>query len=324
LNINYQPLQSHSVKVDLPYRQVLIQHCLAESSYTWDLIVNETGQTIYCSSSCKKITGYPPEVFIGNINYLKKIIHQEDKELWPTFMGNSQKSKNRTKEYRIIVSSGEVKWIASFVKPILLGEGTNQGILVSSFDITPYRECVIQLEQKNKILRKRNEDLVKQLSEAYCDIEHNKNKMIAHNKELLETNNALRVLAKNMEQIKKSTEDRLINDIYKNIYPLVSKLNEADTKKTRTRLIDSLTYKIDELCQTLNSEKSNRLIKFLTTTEIMVAALIKEDLRSSEIAKELKMSVATVKTHRRNIRRKLKIQNSRINLANYLKLKWHN
>ena len=140
----------------------------------------------------------------------------------------------------------------------------------------------------------------------------------------METNKALKVLAKNLDSLKKNTEKRLINDIYNDIYPMVLKLKYADTKTTVTRLINNLLYKIDELCQALNNKNGTNLRKSLTATEINVAALIKEDLRSSQIAKELKMSVATVKTHRRNIRRKFKIKNSRINLANYLKLKWHN
>lgn len=246
-------------------------------------------------------------------------------------ISNSQKCNTQTKEYRIIVSTGEVEWVASFLKPIMLGEGVNPGILVSSFDITPYRESAMELKQQNNILRKRNKDLVKQLSGAYRDIEFSKKQLLAqnkdldkNNKELLETNNALRVLAKNLDSIKKNTEERLVNDIYKNIYPLVSKLKNSDTNTTRTRLIDNLLYKIDELCHTLNSENGTNLRKSLTITEIKVAAMIKENLNSSEIARGLKMSVATVKTHRRNIRRKFKIQNSKINLANYLKLKWHN
>lgn len=263
-------------------------------------------------------------MFLHDIRYLEKIIYRKDKQYCPQFTFNSKERDPQIKEYRIIVTTGRVKWLVSYIKPIRLRDGTNQATLVSSFDITPYRERLIHLEKQINKLRRHNEELVKQLSGAYCDIEYGKNQLVAYNKELLENNNALRVLAKNLDSIKKNTEKRLIKDIYNDIYPIISKLKDVDTKTSRTRLIDNLRYKIDELCQTLNSKSGASLRKTLTATEINVAVLIKENLRSSEIAKELKMSVATVKTHRRNIRRKLKIQNSRINLANYLKLKWHN
>jgi DNA-binding CsgD family transcriptional regulator len=189
----------------------------------------------------------------------------------------------------------------------------------------------LQLEKQNDILHKRIEDLVKQLSGAYCDIENRENQLLIRNKqlektnkELLEANNALKVLAKNLDGIKKNTEEKLLNDIYSFIYPLLSKLKKADTKIAKSRLIDNLQFKIDELCQTLYNGNGISFRKSLTASEIKVAALIKDGLSSVEIAKDLKISVATVKTHRKNIRRKLKIQNFRINLANYLKLNWHN
>ena len=84
-----------------------------------------------------------------------------------------------------------------------------------------------------------------------------------------------------------------------------------------------LIINIDELCQSLGSDHSAYFGKYLSATELKVALFIKEGLSSGEIARQLTISVATVKTHRKNIRRKLKIQNSKINLSSYLKMKWH-
>jgi DNA-binding CsgD family transcriptional regulator len=64
------------------------------------------------------------------------------------------------------------------------------------------------------------------------------------------------------------------------------------------------------------------IITTLSTAEMRVAAMIKNGLTSKEIATKLSISVDTVKTHRKNIRKKLNIQNASIDLANYLRLNW--
>jgi DNA-binding CsgD family transcriptional regulator len=61
------------------------------------------------------------------------------------------------------------------------------------------------------------------------------------------------------------------------------------------------------------------LMASLTPAEVRVATMIKNDLESQKIADKLFVSLHTVKTHRRNIRKKLNIKNAQINLANYLK-----
>ena len=237
----------------------------------------------------------------------------------------------QTDAYRIILSSGEVKWIVSFSRPILAQHESHTKSLISSFDITPYLERTQRLEDENDILHKRNRELTRQLSIAFnaignseCEIVDRNRGLKETNMELLEANSALKVLAKNLDTIKRKTEERLLNDIYKNIYPLLAELKNADAKVSIDILIENLLIRVDELCRALGNESRNFLRKYLSATEIKIAVMIKDGLRSSEIAEQLKVSVATVKTHRKNIRRKLKIQNSKINLSSYLKLKWHN
>ena len=61
------------------------------------------------------------------------------------------------------------------------------------------------------------------------------------------------------------------------------------------------------------------IIHSLTDQEMRVAALIKRSLTNHKISDLLCISEHTVKTHRKNIRKKLKIKNSTINLSSYLK-----
>jgi DNA-binding NarL/FixJ family response regulator len=52
-----------------------------------------------------------------------------------------------------------------------------------------------------------------------------------------------------------------------------------------------------------------------------VALMIKNGLTSQQISDLLCISLHTVKTHRKNIRKKLKISDTNINLVSYLKSK---
>ncbi|RLB16038.1 MAG: hypothetical protein DRG35_03380 [Deltaproteobacteria bacterium] len=69
-------------------------------------------------------------------------------------------------------------------------------------------------------------------------------------------------------------------------------------------------------------EKGKGIPALLSASEVRVAALIKNGLNTRQVAQQLNVSEETVKTHRRDIRKKLNIQNSNISLATYLRSKW--
>jgi len=56
----------------------------------------------------------------------------------------------------------------------------------------------------------------------------------------------------------------------------------------------------------------------LTPTEIQVAVLIKEGKSSKEIAESLRVSAAGIDFHRKNIRKKLGLKNTKTNLRSFL------
>ena len=99
--------------------------------------------------------------------------------------------------------------------------------------------------------------------------------------------------------------------------PIVEDLRKAKSLESLQAGLDILAANV----QTLTSDLTGgmNLMASLTPTEVRVATMIKNGLTSQEIADKLYISLHTVKTHRRNIRKKLNVKNSRINLATYLK-----
>ena len=84
--------------------------------------------------------------------------------------------------------------------------------------------------------------------------------------------------------------------------------------------IDVLSALLADL--TPEGSKAHEVIAVLSATELRLALMIKKDFTSEQIAGLLHMSPHTIKTHRRNIRKKLGLHNSKVNLSSYLKLKF--
>jgi DNA-binding CsgD family transcriptional regulator len=81
--------------------------------------------------------------------------------------------------------------------------------------------------------------------------------------------------------------------------------------------LDVLETNLSSIFSTSNNH--HEIISYLTDQEMRVAALIKRGLTSQKISNLLCISEETVKTHRKNIRKKLKINNTNTNLISYLK-----
>jgi DNA-binding NarL/FixJ family response regulator len=72
---------------------------------------------------------------------------------------------------------------------------------------------------------------------------------------------------------------------------------------------------------TSDAPASSGVMAALSKTELRVAILIRNGYKTLEISRLLHLSDLTVKTHRKNIRKKLQISHSKINLATYLRMK---
>jgi len=78
-----------------------------------------------------------------------------------------------------------------------------------------------------------------------------------------------------------------------------------------------LTIQLEEMTSPFTRQLSFQFHS-LTPSEIEISNMIRNGLRTKEIAEIRKISIATVNRHREHIRRKLNIANSDINLATYL------
>ena len=186
-------------------------------------------------------------------------------------------------------------------------------------EIRQFAEALGAKWRSERLLRRANDELKEKLDElegSRQELMANKNELESVNNQLLETNNALSVLARNLENTRKESEKQVLRKTRTLIIPTIEKLKQ-DRRLVRFRTdLDLLTGYVENLTSDISTKTRNA--EMLSATELRIASMIRLGLTSEDIADHLSVSVSTVKTHRKNIRRKLRLKNTGKNLRSYL------
>lgn len=173
--------------------------------------------------------------------------------------------------------------------------------------------------QSEMLLRRANAELERKVSE----LEHNRKALMDSKadleyttRQLMETNDALSVLARNIERTRRETEQRVSQRAVMLMMPIVETLQRDPRLRSHRTDLKLLAGYINDLATGFSGEL--RAGALLSATELRIASMIRNGMTSREIANHLFISDATVKTHRKNIRKKLKLRNAPVNLRTYL------
>ena len=135
--------------------------------------------------------------------------------------------------------------------------------------------------------------------------------------ELGDTNTALKVLLKKREQDSQELQENIYSNYELMITPFLNKLKNRSTNSSHQNLVNIIETNLNEIIAPFTKKLSNPMMS-LTSGEIQIANMIKQDYSNKEIATILNCSKRTVDTHRQNIRKKLKLNNEKINLKTFL------
>jgi|GEM_PF-2713280 len=132
---------------------------VADYTFDWEFWLNNDNQFIYCSPSCKRITGYDRKIFIENPDLMTQIIHPEDLASYNTHIDSTDPKKPCSgMYYRIITRSDEVRWIEHICQPVFDENGAIIGRRGSGKDVTIRISALNQINELNEKLQLLNSD----------------------------------------------------------------------------------------------------------------------------------------------------------------------
>ena len=177
-------------------------------------------------------------------------------------------------------------------------------------------EANLKLEQKVAERTRHLLEATRSLKLQGRELERRSEEAVATNESLREANVALMMMTKSMERGREERDKQQALLVRTRMKPLIQRLEAGNLEETAKTQLQALAGYLDGLAAGLSGGAD--LAARLSETEWKIALLIKDGLNSRAIAERLGLAVDTVKTHRKNIRRKLRLKNSSINLTTHL------
>jgi PAS domain S-box-containing protein len=297
---------------------------IAENANDGILIAIRHGEYVYANRRASEITGYSmPELL--TMSY-RDLIHPDEIERVGRIYRNRRNGKSVPNSYETLIRKKDNTNRPIDVASARIVWKGQPATMVAIRDIALRKRFEEALGKINSELERRVEERTTELIDIAEKLEEKQRELLRHkldlekaNKELVQTNTALSVLARNIDKKRDEVVKKIGQTISAQIIPLIDEIkNDNLPEKSRVKL-DVLAAYLDDL--TPGAAKGHDIIISLSATELRVAMMIKNGFSSDEIARLLHISPHTVKTHRRSIRKKLNITNANINLSSFLRLK---
>ena len=169
---------------------------------------------------------------------------------------------------------------------------------------------ITELTRLKQALEESKDQLERKVVERTKEIE-------SKTKRLEEINTAMKVLLNKRQEDKKELEENVLANVKGLILPYIEKMHKTRLNEQQRTFLDIIETNIDEIISPFYKKIGLKYFN-LTPSELNITSLIKKGKTTKQIAKILNISAKTVDTHRKNIRRKIGIENKKINLRSHL------
>jgi DNA-binding CsgD family transcriptional regulator len=151
---------------------------------------------------------------------------------------------------------------------------------------------------------------------ADLELQETNRQLTLERQALRESNTAMRIVLSRIEQEKQEIHRDIRTNVEKILMPILQAL-ASKLPQSQKKYVEMLQTNLEEITSPFISRLSGSYHS-LTPTEIAISNMIRNGLRTKEIAQIRGVSTATINRHREHIRRKLNITNSAVNLPTYL------
>ena len=158
---------------------------------------------------------------------------------------------------------------------------------------------------------------IQQRRDAESDLALANQILEAKHAELTQRNVTLQQVLSRIEEEKSLLAFRIRSNIDRLVKPIVQALQDK-ANPVEKRQLQFLSSCLEQAAAPL-SEKLHSAYAQLTPREVVVSNMVRDGLTSKQIGNFIGLSEATVRKHRRNIRKKLGIASKPVNLSSYLK-----
>lgn len=174
-----------------------------------------------------------------------------------------------------------------------------------------------KLKEHKEGLKIKVRERTAELESAIERLQQAEKKLRLHSKELEESNTALKVLLKQRELDQQEFQNNMLSNIKHLIMPYLEKLKRSRAMSDELINLNIIESNLNDIVSPFSAKLSYHYLNF-TPREIMIADLIKDGKQDKDIMEILNVSLDTVKAHRKNIRKKLGINNVKTNLRTRL------
>ena len=275
------------------------------------IITDRDGKIEYVNHAFEHQTGYSSKEVRGrNPRILNSGKHPKSfyKQLWDVITsGKPFKGEFINKK-----KNGEFYHEAKTITPIRNEQNTITHFVSTGKDISQQMFDRENLQNSKKKLQNSEKKL--QNSEKKLQ---NSEKKLQKSVHILEQKNiALKELSSQLNMEKQRIEEQVQLNVQKLIIP---DLNNLKTKvdKGGGKIIRLIEESLAQITSSFGKVISTEMLS-LTSKEIEICKMIKSGMTSKTIAAMMNLSFRTIEVHRYNIRKKLKIDKSQVNLATYL------
>lgn len=242
-----------------------------------------------------------------------------------------KKSCSYTQQFRILSKSGRVHWLEDRCTITFTPDGgflLQEGVCRDITDILSIRNTQQRIREEFKALVNiRTAELTEANDELHREIlDRQEKERILREREadlemekgnLQETNTALKVLLKRREMDKHEFEEQVMHNVKEFVLPYLDKLKNMELADRQQAYLSILESNLNDI----TSAFSRRLYLAyldLTPSERKTANFIRQGKKTRDIAALLGLSQRTVEAYRLSIRKKMRLQNKKVNLRTYL------